>query len=334
MRKSSERTFYHFECHVRSKSAKATVPSMLTLVKVWDEARQNGTAVTTLKDGSGELAVGDLVYDERHGYVTILIRYSDKSAPNTVYSNIAGKTFTEHKKNEGEGHDSGIHVLISTIPEHDKPNVYACLVEGCEGLSYLAARRVLNDILRERYKADSSIFAFPDPTGAKDRSGKIKMRTCQPRIDLFGDPAEDFVEDLEAGTLTGVTLIKTELNAPVAGVPWLSYAEDRLKLKIDRNNLPLEIWDDLKRAIKSKSKHYKKAKIHYQLPDRSRGVSVDLDARTGSPIQELYIRSTTIKDIFPLLANSSKMVVQHLKDLAAPHLIASRSLSKVEEGDD
>jgi hypothetical protein len=335
MRKSSERTFYHFTCHIRAKSQKATVPTMDTLVQVWEQAWLQDKAITELKDDSGTLAVGDLVHNEENGYVAILIRHSDKSAPNTVYSDIAAKKFTEHKKGAGEGHESGIHLLISTIPEAEKPNVYACLVEGCEGLGYSSARRVLNDILRERYKVDSSIFEFLDPAGQKDRQGKIKVRTCQPRIDLFGEPSQDFVHDLEAGTLQGVTLINTNLQQSVAGVPWLSYSEDTLKLTIDKKSVPLNFWDDLKRALKSKSKQYGKAKVSYKLPDRTRSVSVDLNSKTGAPLKELYIKSTTIKSIFPLLANSSVKVVPHLQGLAANILFDSRSLlDAVEEESD
>lgn len=325
--KSTERSFYFFECEIVSGRVDATIPAMETLLDVWMEHEAAGTAKLSIRRNTANLLIGDIEDNEDDRYFTALIRMSDSMAPNAVYSDVVAGTFTEHRKVGKQGNDLAAHVMISTDPERGKPNVYFAIVEQVPGLSFAEIRRLLNRILRYQYHSNPEPFEYEDPHGKAHRDGSKKVYIHLPRLEFRGVPSENFAKDIERGVLTGVSLVRVEEKTPVAGVPYLSKKETELKLSIDRGGNAIQNkWDDLKGMLFKESGRFPQGKIQFKLPGQQRSVSVVVDSKTGAPLSEVYIQSVLLKRINPILSSSSKKIVRHLADMASPHLLNNRSI--------
>jgi hypothetical protein len=66
--------------------------------------------------------------------------------------------------------------------------------------------------------------------------------------------------------------------------------------------------------------------VKYRVPNSNRTVTVEIDAATGAPLTEMYIRSFELTNIFPFLAQSAMQIVTHLHDLAVPQFLANRTI--------
>jgi len=145
-------------------------------------------------------------------------------------------------------------------------------------------------------------------------------------VKFGGRPSATFVHDIESGKVSGISLLKSEQNAPVAGVAYLKKSQSELRLSIDRGNAPANLWGDIKQAFKSEAAEYPEGKVTFRLPNQLRGVTVIVDSDTGAPISEMYIESVVISGIAPLLSSSSQAIVPHLEALARPHLLDNRDV--------
>lgn len=324
--KSDERSFFFFDCEIASQTIDAKLPEMRELVAVWQKYFALGQVTQEIRKGSAQLILGDIQVDKNNNTVNMIVRLSDLKAPDAVYSNTTTGTFIQHRKKLKDGNDLGAHILISMLPEVDKVNTYSAIVEQIQGLNYREIRRVLNYILHLQYTDDPSVFEIDDPRGRRTRDGKLRRVSHLPRIELLGHPSESLVSDLERGTLSGVVLIKTEPLTPLGRAPFLRKQETQLKLTVDHDSKPVEVWKSLKSAITGQAKDYPNAKISFKLPETKRSVTVKIDSETGTPTDDLYIRSVMLKGIAPRLASSSNTVVLHLVALALPHLLASRNV--------
>lgn len=323
--KSSERSFFFFEVEVVSGKAGAPIPSMNALVEIWKRYFDAGRARQAIRRSAAHLILGDMSQDTANGTTTILVRLSDSQAPNAVYSNVVTDTFTEHVKGAADGNDMGAHVLLSTKQEIGKPNVYFAMVENVPGLAYGEVRRLLNRVLRYQYHDDISAFTYPDPHGKKKRDGTDLTHDHLPRLEFRGRPSSTFIADLQRGKISGISVVKDEQVAPVAGVSYLTKRTSELKFGIDHSNATQNIWDDIKRVFRSQATEYPKGKVSFKLPNQPRGVTVTIDSATGAPLSEMYIQSILLKQIAPLLSNSSRRIVAHLVALAMPHLLTGRN---------
>jgi hypothetical protein len=143
---------------------------------------------------------------------------------------------------------------------------------------------------------------------------------------LRGRPSDTLIDDINRGRLTGVSLVKAEPVAPIAGAAFLVKTRSELQLSVDRNNLPANLWDQLQIALRRNSQAYETAKVTYRVPGVTRTVTVELDAATGQPLSDMYIEAFELSNIRPLLAQSSQTIVPHLVQAAMPNVIARRAI--------
>jgi len=323
---STERAFYFFDCEIVSGKSGAAIPSMRSLVDIWQAAHTANKGKIAVRNETASLLLGDIERNDHENYFTALVRLSDTLSPNSVYSDVDANSFTEHVKTGRQGNDVAAHILVSLAPERNIPNTYFAIVEAVPGLSYSEIRRLLNRLLRMEYHATPGSFVYPDPHGKLKRDGTPLVHRHLPRLDFGGRASANFVRDIERGKLTGISLIKKETHTPVAGVPYLTKAETALRLNIDSGNVAQNMWDDLKRAFLVESVNFPQAEVRFRLPDQARSVSVRVDSRTGAPLSETYIQSVLLRRISPLLSSSSRSIVRHLVDLAKVHLLGNRSI--------
>lgn len=312
--KNNERQFYIYECEVSCRKNGAPAPEMSTLCDIWKDWADRDEAISSIRNDSGSLLIGDVVIDPAQSMTAILVRLSDQMLPNSVYSDPNNAVFVEHTKVDSEGGERGAHIFISTEIEQGKPNIYCCAVERVPGLRFDLMGRILNKVLRYQFQKDATIFQYPHPAGGQHRDGTPRMESALPHIELRGRPSQSFIDDINNGRLTGISLLKQELRTPIGGRAYLYPTASELSVGIDHGNLPANLWANLKAAVKSKAQDFPTAKIQYTLPGDSRTVTVVIDAATGAPLEELYVKSERVTNLVPFLADSSETVVAHLSD--------------------
>lgn len=323
--RNDQRQFFIYDLEVASAKQGAELPDMDQVCAVWKKMMDAGQTLS-IRSKTATLLLGAIEIDVTKRYATLLVRLSDKMAPNAVYSDPVGGSYEEHVKTGDQGGDLGCHVLVSLDPEKGFPNLYTCALEKVTGLSGDLVQRLLSKLLYFEWKA-TDFFTYPHPAGGLKRDKTPKTEKCCPHINLRGRASDKLATDLEKGVLTGVSLVQIYGHTPVSGAPYLTVERAELKLDIDRNSLPKQnLFDSLAAAFKSNAKNYERAKISYKLPGGRRQVSVELDSVTGSPTNSLYFLSYDLTGIFPLLANSSKSIVPHLVSAAEQQFLAHRNV--------
>lgn len=324
--RNDQRQFFIYDLEIAAQNEDASLPTMVDVLPIWD-AMARADRHLPVRARTATLLLGEVAIDAAQEFATLLVRLSDTLAPNSVYSDPASRDFQEHVKTGRQGADVGCHVLISMRPEQGIPNTYTCAIEKMPGLSAELVRRLLSKLLNYKYHDDPSFYTYPDPAGGLKRDGTPRIRRCCPYIALRARPSSTFINDINNGHLTGVSLIKTEVATPIAGAAYLTRQKSELTLGIDRQHLPqANMWDALVDAFRRHAPQYGAAKVAYRLPGSTRTVTVELDAATGEPLNDLYVQSYQVTRVFPLLAQSTERIVPHLRDAAIPEFLANRTI--------
>jgi len=322
---NNQRQFYIFDLEIGARKAGAVVPAMNDLIPIYQRMKNNAR-YHPIRRKTATLLVGDMAVDAAQQFVTLLVRLSDQLTPNSVYSDPVAGDFQEHVKVGNQGSDFGCHVLISTAPEQGLPNTYTCAIERVQGFSFALVQRLLSKLLNFEYNDDPASFSYPHPAGGLDRQGQPRKDRCCPHIELRGRPSDTLINDINNGHLSGISLVKTEAITPIAGAAYLRRKSSELKLDIDYNNLPANLWNSMMQAFQQNSGQYGIAKVSYQVPGSKRTVTIEINTANGAALTEMYILSYELTNIFPFLAQSAINIVDHLKNLAAHHFLTYRNI--------
>ncbi|MGM4912794.1 hypothetical protein [Rhizobium sp. 768_B6_N1_8] len=323
--RSDQRQFFVFDLEIAARKEGAQPPTIDVVIAIWQKFKDQ-SQVYEINNGSASMLIGDIRAAPNEDHVTLLVRLSDKKAPNSVYSKIVTNSFVEHEKDDDTGSDLGCHVVVSRVPETDQPNVYTCAVERIPGLPSVFVKRMLSKFLNIEFNQVSTSFQYPSPGGGLDKDGNPRVERCCPHIELRGRPSDQFVHDLEEGVLLGVKLVKAEAITPMTGAGYLVKDTSELRLQVVKDSVPAHVWSSLQSMLNAYSQDYWKSEVSYRLPNSRRVVTVDIDNATGSPINDLYIQQFEIMNIFPPLAQSSQAIVARLMEAAVPLFLAHRNL--------
>lgn len=323
--KNDRRTFQVYDIEIGSKKDGAILPTMTEAVAVWEHMRV-AARTYSINAGDGTMLIGDADIRVQDQLAILLIRLSDKRAPNSVYSDPGAGVFNEHQKDGNLGSDFCCHVIISLAPENGQPNLYTCAIERVSGLTPGLVQRILSKLLNFEYHDNAAFYSYPAPGGGNDKNGNPRRERCCPYVELRARPSQTLIDDINNGTLTGISLIRTEPVTPIAGAPYLLRSKSELRLSIDQNNLPAQIFDSVMQAFQANSGQYAEAKVTYRVPNSTRIVTVELNAATGEPLNPLYVRSFDISPIFPPLAQSSNAIVPRLIEPTVPEFLANRTI--------
>lgn len=187
-------------------------------------------------------------------------------------------------------------------------------------------QRLLSKLLHYEFKDDQTSFTYPHPAGGLTRQGQPRTDRCCPHIELRGRPSDTLITDINNGHITGISLVKAEAVTPIAGAAYLNKKESELRLQINQNNLPANMWQSLMQTFQANSGTYGVAKVSYKVPGNNKSVTVKIDTTTGNPLEELYVKLFELTNIYPFLDQSAIQVVDHLRDLAIPEFLTHRTI--------
>lgn len=322
---SDHRSFYLYDLQLDARKQGASIPSLNDVLYIWSNAHQNRT-LYPLFDGDKNMVIGDFRHDAAENFIVLLIRISDKRAPNSVYSDVAANTFQEHLKHGNLGADFACHVIISTAPEINKANVYTCVIEKVSGLPASFIQRMLSKYLNMEFKSNPNFYTYPAPGARFKRDGTPRLEKCLPHVEMRGRPSDTLINDINNGKITGVTLIRSENVTPVAGAAYLEKQSTELKLSINDDLAPAQMWNALRNFMSGQSRNYPTAKVAYKLPNSNKSVTVEFNTQNGHPLEELYVESFDISRIFPPLSHSTRAILPRLIDPALVQFLQKRNI--------
>lgn len=323
--RNNERTFHIYDLEIKSQKAGASVPSMTEAIAVWEKLRAAGRTYP-IQAGDGTMLIGQIDVRAAEQIAVLLIRLSDKKAPNSVYSDPVNGDFNEHIKAGNVGSDFGCHVIVSLAPELTQPNVYTCGIERVTGLAPGLIQRILSKFFNYEHHSNEGFYKYPSPGGGLTKDGQPKFDRCCPTVELRGRASQTMIDDINNGHLSGISLIRSEQVTPIAGAPYLKKSQTELKLSIDRANLPAQAWNSIQQALQANSGAYGQAKVSYRIPNSTRTVTVALNSQTGEPLSDLYFQSFDIGPIFPPLAQSTDTITARLVDPAIQQVLLNRAI--------
>jgi hypothetical protein len=322
---NDRRQFYIYDLEIAARKEGASIPTMDDLVPILQ--RMKDTARTyPIRADTATMLVGDIHIDAAQQFVTLLVRLSDQTAPNAVTSNPAAGIFHVHAKGADEGSDFGCHILISTAQEQGFPNIYTCAIERVSGIAASLVQRLLSKLLNFEFNDDATSFSYLHPAGGLTRQGLPRMDRCCPHIELRGRPSDTLIADINNGQITGISLVKTEPVAPLAGAAYLRKTESELRLQVDQSNLPGNLWQSLLQAFQANAGNYGVAKVSYKVPGNQKTVTVKIDTNTGHPLEEMYVKFFDVTNIYPFLDHSAMQIVVHFRDMAIADFISHRDI--------
>lgn len=322
--KNNLRDVHFYDLRIRASKVAAVPPTMSKVIEVMQELVANGEASHLVQHETETLIVKDIYVDPENEAAVLLVARTDPSSPNAVYANPTENTSRVVEKMSGEVGEFGAHVAISLRSESNNEDAYLTLIERVTRVGRQSVESVLNAIVRARCKRDPTTFVCEDRFGKKTREGAPKLIDFRPLFELQGHPSKSFINDLENGTFSSMTLRQDRSDQQIGGRSYLKPKTATLTVSVAKDKIVDRLWDDLKAAIKSESESWDRARIEFTSPQGRPG-SAEVDTATGNIIDnEALIHSVRLMDNTWELHNSAETVVRAFADRMINELVALR----------
>ncbi|WP_457587230.1 hypothetical protein [Ensifer canadensis] len=323
--KNNERLIYFFDLHIDVNKKAASPPSARDVFNIVESAFRKSEARLHVNKKTATIQIIDLRFDDVEEIVTLYVRYADKRGADVYFADTDANTSRVERKKFGEGRGFGAHLSVSLRPEAGSPNTYLAMLEKANGVNSSLVLRLLQSIFRELYRSDENLFTCDDISGARDRAGVPKKVGFRPMLELKGLPSEQFISDLEEGSLQEIHLIEDKEKKQFGAHPWLHEKQNVVRLTPGAG-VPgvAQLWGNLKTVFSAEAKNgYKKARIKFRRAD-GQPDTVEVDAETGALLDQRYVKAKRIGDVDPVLDECADAIVPHFAELVEAELIANR----------
>lgn len=322
--KATERLVYFFEVQVKTNKDKASPPPLADVVGKFVEAFEAGTASLLINKKTATVEIVQVRVDHAKQIATFFLRCADKNGADVYFANPELKQSRVERKREGEGRAYGAHFSVSLVPRDIGGSVYAAMLEKANNLSSTIVTRLFQSILRGQYKINPNLFTCDDISGARTRDGLPKQVGFRPMLELSGLPSDQFIADLEEGTLKEVQLIEQREERQVGARPWLVEDQMVTRLTAKGGGLVAGLWQDLTGLFAEKAQAgVSKARIKFKRADGQLD-TVDIDPETGGLLDQRYVKAKKVSDIEPPMDECADGIVDHFAAVIEGELIANR----------
>lgn len=323
--KNNERLIYFFDLHIDVNKKTASPPNAREVFHVIESAFKASRASLQVNKKTATVQVTDIRFDDTQDIVTLYVRYADRRGADVYFADTDANTSRIERKKAGEGRGFGAHLSVSLSQQAGSPNTYLAMLEKANGVNSTLVLRLLQSILRELYRADENLFTCDDISGARDRNGSPKKVGFRPMLELRGLPSEQFISDLEEGSLQEIHLIEDKESKQFGAHPWLHEKQNVLRLAAGAGVPGVsQLWNNLKGVFSAEAKKgYNKARIKFRRAD-GQADTVEVDAETGTLLDQRYVKAKRIGDVDPPLDECADAIVPHFAQLIEAELVANR----------
>lgn len=322
----SERSVLSFEIVVKPSKQAASPPPLANILARIKAEYDDGNARIDVNRNTATAQIEDLIIDEEQSIATILVKYIDKLGSDVSFTDYETGESRKAIKGAREGRDFGAHLCLSIRDDPQRPGVYPALVERVTGVSSTIIGRLLNAVLRALYDREPNAFRCDEINGARHRDGRPKQINFRPLLVFQGLPSDQFIADLEEGEIKDIQLIEQKNEAQFGAHPWLVESQRIVKLEPTRGRPAIgELWGALTGIFReaAETDGFGKARVRFTRAD-GQADTIDVDAETGTLLDQRYIKSTLLTDIDPPLGECPDGIVDHFVERLVQIMIENR----------
>ncbi len=317
---SHSRNIQFLDLVISRKTQHAPFPNLIDLVPLWGEHDSSSTSPPKeFEKGTVTALIKQVLRDTSSETVTLLIEFSDKDAPDPTFRDHIKKATRHIGKTVGEGNSYSAHFVISTS-KPKTPNTYICALEMMPGISSSRVQVILNDAIRFICNAaKDGRFQFTKPGVSKKSSSFV------PHIQLHGHPSDQFLRDIEHGTINSLHLFEPQSAQPLAQSAYLKAEQSLIKVKVSKD-IPIgQRIATIVSGLAPKRKTHPITRIFIQPEKEGRSFHVDIETESGRLISEAYTKFKRISPISPVISSASPdQIVTHFETLMKTELVKAR----------
>ena len=204
--KKRERMVYFYDVVITAASQTCATPSPITVSRALEiikklPVEQRSQAYSY---GRQNFYIADWD-DSQPGYLSLLINKSDQEISDPVFSVPAKKARRIVEKEDDEGQDFSVHVLIK-LPE-DATQPALALVEACNGMGITLLQRFMSKLIDNAKPLTAEAFVQNHPDGSIDDNGQPKKCNVKFYFRFDGHISDELLDDLNAGKIQSIELI-------------------------------------------------------------------------------------------------------------------------------
>jgi hypothetical protein len=317
--KKTERLIFYYDLSIAAESRTFKAPKPISVRKAF-QLMELVPLEQRLKDtskGREQLYVSDWKWEG--DVISILVNKSDKGMSDPVFTIPKEKKRRTAEKQEQEGQDFSVHVLIQ-LPQDDLQPALA-LTEYCSGLGMFVVQRLLNQVLHDAKILSPQDFEQNHPDGAVDDAGKPKKYNVVFKSQFDGHISDDLKYDLDNGKIQSIELI-TE-KEKYTNIDEDGYIQEKCKtlvLTLKDEDKPIkDKFNRIKKVFTNKKDDFSRARIKFKTPT---GVDRTVEMDTNDASAQGYVKKEKLDEFdFDLKSSYDKFcdeILGKMKELLQP----------------
>lgn len=317
--KKTERLIFYYDLSIAAESRTFKAPKPISVRKAF-QLMELVPLEKRLKDtskGREQLYVSDWKWEG--DVISILVNKSDKGMSDPVFTIPKEKKRRTAEKQEQEGQDFSVHVLIQ-LPQDDLQPALA-LTEYCSGLGMFVVQRLLNQVLHDAKILSPQDFKQNHPDGAVDDAGKPKKYNVVFKSQFDGHISDDLKYDLDNGKIQSIELI-TE-KEKYTNIDEDGYIQEKCKtlvLTLKDEDKPIkDKFNLIKKVFTNKKDDFSRARIKFKTPT---GVDRTVEMDTNDASAQGYVKKEKLDEFdFNLKSSYDKFcdeILGKMKELLQP----------------
>lgn len=314
--KKTERLVFYYDLSISANSRTFEAPKPISVREAFKlmQLVPQDQMLKEMSKGKEFLYVSD--WNWTGDIISILINKSDKGMSDPVFTVPKLKKRRTAKKEEEEGQDFSVHLVIQ-LPQNDfEPTLV--LIEHCTGLGVSTIKKLLNQLLVDAKKLSPNNFEQLHPDGAFDKNGKPKKYQVVFQCELDGHISDDLKYDLDHGKIQSIELITDkEQFTPFDADGYIKEKCKTLVLTLKDEDHPLQDkYDRIVNVFKTNKDDYSQAKIKFKT---ATGVGRTVNMDTAEGLAQAYVKKEKLDgfefDLKSSYEQFSDPILGKMKDL-------------------
>lgn len=317
--KKTERLVFYYDLSIAAESKTFKAPKPISVRKAFELMAHvpQEQRIKQMSRGREELYISDWKQDG--DIISILVNKSDKGISDPVFTIPKEKKRRTAEKQEQEGQDFSVHVLVQ-LPQDDLQPALV-LVEYCIGLGIFVVQKLLNQILHDAKSLVPQDFEQTHPDGAVDDNGKPKKYNVVFKCEFDGHISDDLKYDLDNGKIQSIELITDKEK--YTNIDEDGYIQEKCKtlvLTLKDEDKPIkDKFNRMKNVFTNKKDDYSRARIKFKTPT---GVDRTVEMDTNDASAQGYVKKEKLDGFdFDLKSSYEKFcdaILEKMKDLLKP----------------
>lgn len=285
--KKSERIVLYYDLNITAKSRSFAAPKSISVKRAFEliQLIPADQRIKELSKGKELLYISDWNWVENT--LSILVNKSDKAMSDPVFTVPKKKKRRTAEKQEDEGQDFSIHMLVKLPENHLEPGLV--LIEQCIGLSIFTVQKLFNQLLLDAKKISPSDFQQIHPDGSLDSNGKPKNYNVNFGCEFDGHLSDELKDDLNHGKIQTIELITDKQQyTPFDDDGYIKEKCKTLVLTLKDEGRPIyDKFERISKLISNKKNDYGHAKIKFK---SSTGVDRTVEIDTSEGLAQSYVK--------------------------------------------